>query len=208
MTSATPDFSVLRNQFPALQQTDEQGQPFVYFDGPGGTQVPSSVIVAMANYLVQANANVHGAYITSHLTDEVILEARQAMADFLNAPSPDEIVFGPNMTTLTFAISRAIGRELRPGDEIVVTQLDHDANIAPWLALEERGVVVRYADFNPEDCTLDMEGLADLINERTKLVAVGYASNAVGSINDVQRIGEMAHAVGAWVYVDAVHYAP
>jgi cysteine desulfurase family protein (TIGR01976 family) len=208
MTSATPDLSVLRNQFPALQQTDEQGQPFVYFDGPGGTQVPGSVIVAMANYLVQANANVHGAYITSHLTDEVILEARQAMADFLNAPSPDEIVFGPNMTTLTFAISRAIGRELCPDDEIVVTRLDHDANIAPWLALEEGGVVVRHADFNPEDCTLDMEGLADLINERTRLVAVGYASNAVGTINDVRRIGQMAHAAGAWVYVDAVHYAP
>jgi cysteine desulfurase family protein (TIGR01976 family) len=208
MTSVTPHLSVLRNQFPALQQTDEQGRPFVYFDGPGGTQVPSSVIVAMANYLVQANANVHGAYSTSHLTDEVILEARQAMADFLNAPSPDEIIFGPNMTTLTFNISRAIGRELRPGDEIVVTRLDHDANIAPWLALEEGGVVVRHADFHPEDCTLDMEGLAALINERTKLVAVGYASNAVGTINDVRRIGEMAHAVGAWIYVDAVHYAP
>ncbi len=208
MTSATPDLSVLRNQFPALQQTDEQGRPFVYFDGPGGTQVPGSVIVAMANYLVQANANVHGAYSTSHLTDEVILEARQAMADFLNAPSPDEIIFGPNMTTLTFAISRAIGRDLHPGDEIVVTRLDHDANIAPWLALEEGGVVVRHADFHPEDCTLDVEGLANLINERTKLVAVGYASNAVGTINDVRRIGQPAHAAGAWVYVDAVHYAP
>jgi cysteine desulfurase family protein (TIGR01976 family) len=208
MTSVTPHLSVLRNQFPALQQTDEQGRPFVYFDGPGGTQVPSSVIVAMANYLVQANANVHGAYSTSHLTDEVILEARQAMADFLNAPSPDEIIFGPNMTTLTFNISRAIGRELRPGDEIVVTRLDHDANIAPWLALEEGGVVVRHADFRPEDCTLDMEGLANLINERTKLVAVGYASNAVGTINDVRRVAQVAHAAGAWVYVDAVHYAP
>jgi cysteine desulfurase family protein (TIGR01976 family) len=130
------------------------------------------------------------------------------MADFLNAPSPDEIVFGPNMTSLTFSISRAIGRELRPGDEIVVTRLDHDANIAPWLALEEKGVLVRHADFHPEDCTLDLEHVAGLVNERTKLVAVGYASNAVGTINDVRRIGELAHAAGAWIYVDAVHYAP
>jgi cysteine desulfurase family protein (TIGR01976 family) len=208
MTTPIPDLSVLRQQFPALQQTDVHGRPYVYFDGPGGTQVPQAVIDAMADYLAHANANTHGAYLTSQRTDQAIVEARQAMADFLNAPSPDEIVFGPNMTTLTFNLSRAIGRELRPGDEIVVTRLDHDANIAPWVALEERGVVVRHADFNPADCTLDVEGLAGLISERTRLVAVGYASNAVGSINDVRRIGELAHAVGAWMYVDAVHYAP
>jgi cysteine desulfurase family protein (TIGR01976 family) len=208
MTTVTPDLSVLRGQFPALQQTDEGDRPFVYFDGPGGTQAPQVVIDAVADYLTHSNTNVHGAFITSQRTDEVIAEAHQAMADFLNAPSPEEIIFGPNMTTLTFSISRAIGRELQPGDEIVVTRLDHDANIAPWLALEERGAIVHYADFNLADCTLDMEGLAALINERTRLVAVGYASNAVGTINDVQRIAEMAHAVGAWIYVDAVHYAP
>jgi selenocysteine lyase/cysteine desulfurase len=188
-----------------LGQTDAQGRLFVYFDGPGGTQVPQSVIDAMADYLTRANANVHGAFVTSQRSDQVIAEAHQAMADFLNAPSPEEIVFGPNMTTLTFTISRAIGRELHPGDEIVVTRLDHDANIAPWLALEEKGVVVRHADFNPADCTLDIEGLDRLINERTRLVAVGYASNAVGTINDVRRIVEMAHAAGAWIYVDAEH---
>jgi cysteine desulfurase family protein (TIGR01976 family) len=208
MTPPIPDLSVVRDRFPALQQTDERGRPFVYFDGPGGTQVPQSVIDAMAGYLTRANANTHGAFATSQRSDATIAETRQAAADFLNAPSPDEIVFGPNMTTLTFNVSRAIARELRPGDEIVVTRLDHDANIAPWLALEERGVVVRHADFNPADCSLDMDGLAALIGERTKLVAVGYASNAVGTINDVRRIGEMAHAAGAWVYVDAVHYAP
>src|SRR5512137_108977 len=208
MTTPIPDLSVVRDQFPALQQTDEQGQPFVYFDGPGGTQVPQSVIDAMADYLTRANANTHGAFATSQRSDQIIAETRQAVADFLNAPTPDEVAFGPNMTTLTFAVSRAIARDLKPGDEIVVTRLDHDANIAPWLALEERGVVVRHADFNPADCTLDMAGLAALITERTRLVAVGYASNAVGTINDVRRIGELAHAAGAWVYVDAVHYAP
>jgi cysteine desulfurase family protein (TIGR01976 family) len=208
MTTPSPDLSVLRDQFPALGETDEKNRPFVYFDGPGGTQVPGAVIEAMADYLTRANSNVHGAFATSRRSDQVIAGAHQAMADFLNATSPEEIVFGPNMSTLTFTISRAIGRELRPGDEIVVTRLDHDANIAPWLALEEGGVVVRHADFHPADCTLDMEGLERLINERTRLVAVGYASNAVGTVNDVRRIGEMAHAAGAWIFVDAVHYAP
>ncbi len=208
MTMSIPDLSVLRDQFPALRQTDEGGRPFVYFDGPGGTQVPQSVIDAISDYLVRANANCHGLYETSRRTDEAILDARQAAADFLNAPSPDEIVFGPNMTTLTFGLSRAIGREINPGDEVVVTRLDHDANIAPWRALDERGAVVRYVDFDPADCTLDMDGLAALINERTRLVAIGYASNAVGTINDVGRIAQLAHQVGAWVYVDAVHYAP
>ncbi|UCC90084.1 MAG: cysteine desulfurase-like protein [Anaerolineales bacterium] len=202
------DLSVLRDQFPALRQTDGQGRPFIYFDGPGGTQVPQSVIDAMSDYLTRSNSNTHGAFVTSRRSDQAIADAHQAMADFLNAPSPDEIVFGPNMTSLTFNISRAIGRELHPGDEIVVTRLDHDANIAPWLALEEQGVVVRHADFNSLDCTLDMDDLARLITERTRLVAVGYASNAVGTINNVGRIAEMAHAVGAWIYVDAVHYAP
>lgn len=203
-----PDLSPLRTQFPALRRTDAYGRPYVFLDGPGGTQVPQSVIDAMVDYLVNANANTHGLYETSHRTDQVIEEARHAMADFLNAPSPDEIIFGPNMTTLTFAVSRAIARMLHPGDEIVVTRLDHDANIAPWAAMEEQGAVIRYADFDPRDCTLDMVSFQRLINERTRLVAVGYGSNAVGTINDVCTIGEWAHAVGAWLYVDAVHYAP
>jgi len=208
MTNNIPDLSAVRSQFPALQQTDDQGRPFVFLDGPGGTQVPQMVIEAMADYLVRANANTHGLYPTSRRSDQMIDEARRAVADFLNAALPEEIVFGANMTTLTFGLSRAIGRTLRPGDEIVVTRLDHDANISPWLALAEQGVQIRWADFNPDDCTLNMEELAGLITERTRLVAVGYASNAVGTINDVKRIAQLAHAAGAWLFVDAVHYAP
>jgi len=197
----------LRAEFPALQQT-AGGRPLIFFDGPGGTQVHGSVIEAMRRYLIEANSNAHGAFLYSHRTDETTTTARRALADLVNASRPEEIVFGPNMTTLTFNLSRAMGRTLNPGDEIVVTRLDHDANIAPWVALQERGVVVRHADFKPDDCTLDMASLEAAIGERTKLVAVGYASNAVGTINDVRRIVELAHAVGAWVYVDAVHYAP
>ena len=199
--------SSLRAEFPALQQT-AGGRPLIFFDGPGGTQVHGSVIEAIERYLTEANSNAHGAFLYSRRTDETTDAARQALADFLNAPRPEEIVFGANMTTLTFTISRAIGRTLSPGDEIIVTRLDHDADIAPWLALQEQGAVIRHVDFDPTDCTLDMDDMAAAINPRTKLVAVGYASNAVGSINDVRRIGELAHAVGAWIYVDAVHYAP
>jgi cysteine desulfurase family protein (TIGR01976 family) len=199
--------SELRAEFPALQET-AGGRPLIFFDGPGGTQVHRSVIEAMSRYLTEANSNFHGAFLFSRRTDETVAVARQALADLFNASRPDEIVFGPNMTTLTFNISRAIGRTVSSGDEIVVTRLDHDANIAPWLALQERGVIIRHADFNPSDCTLDMASLKMAINPRTKLVALGYASNAVGTINDVRRAAELAHAVGAWVYVDAVHYAP
>jgi cysteine desulfurase family protein (TIGR01976 family) len=201
------DLSRLRAQFPALRET-VAGRPAVFLDGPGGTQVPQSVIDAMADSLCRANANRHGLYLTSQRAEETIAAARQAMADFLNAPSPEEIVFGPNMTTLTFIVSRAVGRLLQPGDEIAVTRLDHDANVSPWAALAEHGVVIRWVDFHPEDCTLDLDDLQSKINERTRLVAVGYASNAVGTINDIPKIVELAHAVGAWVYVDAVHYAP
>jgi cysteine desulfurase family protein (TIGR01976 family) len=208
MNITAPDLSSVRDQFPSLRQTDSQGRPFVYFDGPGGTQVPRRVIDAMADYLTRANANTHGLYETSRRTDQMVTQARGAMADFLNAPSPDEVVFGPNMTTLTFNVSRAIGRTFKPGDEVVVTRLDHDANVSPWMALAERGAIVRQADFDPTDCTLDTEDVRQVINERTRLVAVGYASNAVGTVNDVRTIGEWAHAVGAWLYVDAVHYAP
>jgi cysteine desulfurase family protein (TIGR01976 family) len=162
----------------------------------------------MERYLIEANANVDGFFLYSQRTNEIISAARLAMADFLHAARPEEIVFGPNMTTLTFNISRGIGRTLSPGDEIVVTRLDHDANIAPWLALQEHGIRIRHADLNPDDCTLDMSSLETAINPRTKLVALGYASNAVGTVNDVQRAVELAHAVGAWIYVDAVHFAP
>ncbi len=199
--------SSLRTEFPALQQT-VGGRPLIFFDGPGGTQVHGSVVEAMSRYLTEANSNAHGAFLYSRRTDETTAAAHRALADFLNAPRPDGIVFGPNMTTITFNLSRAIGQTLAPGDEIVVTRLDHDANIAPWLALQERGVIVRYADFDPTDCTLDLAGLEAAITARTKLVAVGYASNAVGTINDVQRVAELAHAAGAWIYVDSVHYAP
>ncbi len=201
------DLSPLRSQFPALALHDA-GRPAVFFDGPGGTQVPQRVIDAMSRYLAHTNANHGGAFRTSRESDAVLVAAHEAMADLLNAPSASEIVFGANMTTLTFAFSRAIGRALAPGDEIVITRLDHDANRAPWLALRERGVTVREVDFDPADCTLRLDDLAAKLNPRTKVVAVGYASNAVGTINPIARIAEMAHAAGAWLWVDAVHYVP
>jgi cysteine desulfurase family protein (TIGR01976 family) len=200
------DIPSIRSQFPALAQTDN-GHPAVFFDGPGGTQVPQRVIDAISDYLRHSNANTGGAYATSRHTDAMIASARAAMADFLHCAA-DEIVFGPNMTSLTYAISRAIGRELKPGDEIVVTRLDHDANVSPWLALEEKGLTVRWAEIHEEDCTLDLADLAAKINKNTKLVAVGYASNAVGTINPVRQIIQLAHAAGALAYIDAVHYGP
>lgn len=200
------DPQAIRPLFPALSQTVAE-QPAIFFDGPGGTQVPQTVIDAMSDYLAHSNANTHGAFITSQRTDAVIAEAHAAMADLLGC-DPDEVFFGQNMTSLTFALSRAIGRVLQPGDEIVVTRLDHDANVAPWRALGERGVVIREVDIDPEDCTLAMDDMAALIGPRTKLVAVGYASNAVGTINNIPQIVEWAHRVGALVFVDAVHYAP
>ena len=200
------DLTWIRAQFPALAQ-EVNGHPAVFFDGPGGTQVPQRVIDAVTDYLIRHNANTHGAFATSRRTDETIDAARAAMADFLGCAA-DEVVFGPNMTTLTFAISRAFGRDIRPGDEIVLTRLDHDANVAPWKALEEQGAIIRMVDIDTEECTLDMADMARAIGPRTKLVAVGYASNAVGTINDVTTITRMAHAVGALVYIDAVHYAP
>ncbi len=204
------DLSWVRSQFPALAQ-NISGQPAVFLDGPGGTQVPRRVIDAIADYLARNNANTGGAYATSRNTDRMIAEARSAMGDFLNCDA-DEIVFGPNMTTLTFAMSRALGRELGPGDEIVLTLLDHDANFSPWKALEEKGVVIRTVRFHEADCTLDMDDLATkltaTIGKRTKLVAVGYASNAVGTINNVAEVVRLARQAGALSYVDAVHYAP
>jgi cysteine desulfurase family protein (TIGR01976 family) len=201
------DIASYRAQFPALSLRQEH-TPLVFFDNPGGTQVPEAVADAMRHYLLTSNANVHGPFLTSRRTDEVIAEAHAAMADLLNAASPDEIVFGQNMTTLTFALSRSLGRELRPGDEIVVTALDHDANIAPWLALEEHGVQIRCVNIDPGDCTLDYAHMEQLITAQTKIVAVGMASNAVGTINDVRRVVELARTVGALVFVDAVQGVP
>jgi cysteine desulfurase family protein (TIGR01976 family) len=200
------DLPWIRCQFPSFAEK-VNGQPAAYFDGPGGTQVPQRVIDAISEYLTHANANTCGAYLTSRRTNQMIADARTAMADFFGCDA-DEVVFGFNMTSLTFAMSRAIGRELKAGDEIVLTLLDHDANFSPWQALEERGVVIRRVAFREADCTLDMEDLARQINNRTKLVAVGYASNAVGTINDVKEVVRLAHAVGALAYIDAVHYAP
>jgi cysteine desulfurase family protein (TIGR01976 family) len=200
------DLTWVRSQFPSLAQT-VNGNPAVFLDGPGGTQVPRQVIDAISDYLTQSNANTCGAYATSRRTNAIIDDARAAMADFLGC-DPDEIVFGPNMTTLTYAMSRAIGRELGPGNEVVLTHLDHDANISPWRALEETGATVRFAEINQEDCTLNMNDLAHKINGHTRLVAAGYASNAVGTINPVKQIVHLAHDRGALAYIDAVHYAP
>jgi cysteine desulfurase family protein (TIGR01976 family) len=209
-SSTVLDLAWIRAQFPALAQTIDAHSkrcPAVFLDGPGGTQVPRRVIDAIADYLVCNNANTGGAYHTSRDTDRMIAEARSAMGDFLNCDT-DEIVFGPNMTTLTYAMSRVLGRELVPGDEIVLTLLDHDANFSPWKALEEKGVIIRAVKFNQSDCTLDMRDLAEKIGKRTRLVAVGYASNAVGTINNVAEVLRLARQAGALSYIDAVHYAP
>ena len=179
-----------------------------YFDGPGGTQVPRAVVAAMTEYLLQHNANTHWAFPTSEETDAVIAAARSALADYLGA-SPNEIVFGANMTTLTFHLARALGRSYGPSDEIVITELDHHANIAPWRALErERGLTIRQVRMIPETGQLDWEHFGQQLNARTRLVALGAASNALGTITDVRRAAELAHAVGAQIFVDAVHYAP
>jgi cysteine desulfurase family protein (TIGR01976 family) len=198
----------IRAQFPALSR-EHGGRPYSYLDGPGGTQVPRRTIDAMSRYLERSNANHEGAFATSEESDAILAEAHAAAADFLGAGGPGEVVFGQNMTTLTFSVSRAIGRTLEPGDEIVVTRLDHDANVAPWLALqEERGVTLRWVGIREADCTLDLADLERALGPRTRMVAVGLASNAVGTINPVRQIVAMAHAAGAMTYVDAVHAAP
>jgi cysteine desulfurase family protein (TIGR01976 family) len=206
-TTIDLDLQSVRSRFPALALKIE-GQPVVYLDNPAGTQVPQQVIDRTAEYWRTMNANRGGAFVTSEETDALIAEVRQAAAVFLNAASADEIVFGPNMTTLTFSVSRAIGRELRPGDEILVTRLEHDANVSPWLALQEQCVKVRFVDIAVPQCTLDMEDFKRQLGPRTRLVAVTHASNAVGTIPDLAAISRAAHAAGAWVWVDAVHYGP
>ncbi|MGB9898300.1 cysteine desulfurase-like protein, partial [Thermanaerothrix sp.] len=198
----TLDLNLIRSHFPALRR------PVIYFDNPGGTQITQMALDRMVNYLTLHNANHGGAFATSRESDAVLEMAHQAVADWLNAARPDEIVFGANMTTLTLHLSRSIARTWQPGDTIVVTRLDHDANISPWvLAAQDRGCRVRWVDFHPEDGTLDLDDLARALEEKPRLVAVGYASNALGTINPVAKIVSMAHAVGAWVYVDAVQYA-
>src|SRR5215470_17172940 len=205
-TDSALDIAWVRSQFPSLQ-TQVNGQPVAFLDGPAGTQVPTQVIHAIQSYLLSANANTCGAFLTSRRTDEMIANSRAAMADFFHCDK-DEVVFGQNMTTITFAISRAIARELKAGDEILLTTLDHDANFSPWKALEEKGVVIRRVDIREEDCTLDIDDLKSKLNSKTKLVAVGYASNIVGTINPVAEITKLGQAVGAMTYIDAVHYAP
>src|SRR5437868_5412456 len=197
----------IRRCFPALTRT-HHGYPVAYFDGPGGTQVPQPVVEAMNDYLYHHNANTHWAYPTSEETDAIIDSARNVLADFLNA-SPTEIVFGANMTTLTFHLARALSRGYGPDDEIVVTELDHHANIAPWRTLgKECGLKVRMVKMIPETGELDWDDFSRQLTRQTKLVALGAASNALGTINDVKRAGKMAHDIGAKIFVDAVHYAP
>lgn len=194
-----------RTDFPSLART-VNGRPAAFLDGPAGTQVPEPVIEAMSRYYRTSNANTHGEFATSRETDRMLLAAREAAAAFLGAPSWREVSFGQNMTTLTFSLSQALVREMRPGDEIVITQLDHEANRGPWLFLEERGIVVREAALR-RDGTLDPEDLERQITGRTRLLAIGAASNALGTVNDLALARRLSAAVGAWLLVDAVHYA-
>jgi cysteine desulfurase family protein (TIGR01976 family) len=208
MTESSFPLDWIRRQFPALQLRIND-RPAVFLDGPGGTQVPSGVIEAVTGYYRNQNSNLGGHFATSHWTSEVVSGARSAVAEFLHAREPEEIVFGPNMTTLTFAFSRALARSWHAGDEVIVTSLDHDANVTPWrLAAHDRDVRVKTWEVDPETCTLPLSGLRSLLSERTRLLAVGLASNAVGSHVDVSGAVKMMHEVGAKVFVDAVHYAP
>jgi cysteine desulfurase family protein (TIGR01976 family) len=204
--NTTASVEEIRAHFPALER-DHNGYKIAYFDGPGGTQIPRSVVEAMNDYLFHHNANTHWNYPTSRETDEILASSRQALADFLNA-SPDEIVFGQNMTSLTFHLARALGRNFTAGDEIIVTELDHHANIDTWRSLEkERGVTIRVVPMNVENGTLEFDKLENFLNEKTRLVAVGAASNAIGTITDVKRACRLAKEAGALSFVDAVHYA-
>ncbi len=207
MTHTSFDPAPLRALFPSLALTLD-GHPAVFFDNPGGTQVPGTVIEAVSDYYRGSNANVGGAFATSRRTDAVVAGARAAVADLLNAPGPETIVFGPSMTALTFHLARSLAETIRPGDEVIVTTLDHDANVAPWLDLEASGAVIKVVDIHPEDATLDMDGLEAALSPRTRLVAVTAASNAVGTMPDVARITRLAQEAGALVFIDAVQFAP
>ncbi len=201
------DVAAARSRFPALSRT-EQGRPVAYLDGPGGTQVPAEVIEAMGHRLRVGTSNIGGAFRASREADAVVAAAREAVADLVGGRA-EEVAFGQNMTSLTFAVSRALARTWAPGDEVVVTRLDHDANVTPWrLAAADRGAVVRVVGFDPADGTLDLGHLEALLGDRTRLLAVTAASNALGTTPPVRRAADLAHAAGALVYVDAVHYAP
>lgn len=202
------DVQAVRAQFPALQR-EQNGRPVVYFDGPAGSQVPQRVADAVSGYLLHTNANHAGPFATSRESDVLLDAAHRTFAGFLGCPDPDCVYFGQNMTTLTFALSRALGRTWKPGDQILVTRLDHDANVTPWvLAARDAGVKVQHVDVRSEDGGLDWDDFANKLNDRTKLVAVGYASNITGTINPLREIVKKSHAAGALVFVDAVHFAP
>jgi cysteine desulfurase family protein (TIGR01976 family) len=199
----TLDLNLIRPQFPALER------PQVFFDNPGGTQIVQSSLERIVRYFKESNANHGGLFATSRASDAVVDAARSAMADFINAASGNEIIFGANMTTLTFSMSRALGRTFNPGETIVVTRMDHDANISPWLMMaEDRGLKVRWVDFHPEDGTLNLEDFQSALSEKPRLVAFGYASNLLGTINPVEKLTRLAHEAGALVYLDAVQYVP
>lgn len=209
MTSAN-EFPIdwCRNQFPALKRT-VGNMPVAFFDGPGGSQVPDRVIAAVSHYLAQTNANRGGRYATARESDALLESAHADLATFVGSDAPESIVFGANMTTLTFGLSRAISRSWQPGDEVMVTRLDHDGNVTPWaLAARDAGAVVKYVEFHPSDCTLDLADFSAKLTARTRLVAIGCASNIVGTINPVCELCRQAHQVGATVFLDAVHYAP
>jgi cysteine desulfurase family protein (TIGR01976 family) len=208
MPAATWDIDRIRAEFPALDITDDNRRR-LFFDAPGGTQVPRQVIKRMTDYLIRSNANSGGPFVTSRESDATSEEAHRAMADLLNAPAWQEIIFGANMTTLTFAMTRSLGRRLKAGDEILLTRMDHDGNVAPWLLLaRDLGLTVKWLDFDPATSEYRLDALPSLITPRTKLAAVNYASNALGTINDVKAITATVHAVGGLVYVDAVQYVP
>jgi cysteine desulfurase family protein (TIGR01976 family) len=203
------DTTVARAHFPALDPASHGGTAPTYFDNPAGTQIAAEALEAITDYLVRRNANHGGTFRASRESDAMVEDTRAALADFLGAARPEEICFGQNMTSLTLHLSRSIARELSPGDEVVVTRLDHDANIAPWLlAARDRECVVRWVDFDPSQCTWTAEALARQVTSRTKLVAVGFASNSTGTINPVAEAARIAHHAGALCFVDAVHYAP
>lgn len=208
MTLTLERVETLRREFPALAR-QQQGQPAAFFDGPAGTQVPRRVMDAISHYLSNCNANHGGLFPTSIESDALLDQVHAATADFLGADDPETVFFGANMTSLTFAMSRALARTWKPGDEVIVTRLDHDANVRPWtLAARDAGAVVKFAPIRREDCTLDLDALKSLISPKTRLVAIGAASNSVGSINPVREVADAAHAVGALCFVDAVHFAP
>ena len=204
----TLDLEAIRSQFPALSETDG-GVTRVYFDNPAGTQVPQRVVDAMSDCMLHASANLGGFFRTSVAADEIVADAQRAMADFLNAPSADEIIFGQNMTSLTFHVSRSIGRKFDSGDEIILSRMDHDANVEPWVLLaRDHGLTIRWLPFDTETFEFDLRQLEGLLNDRTRLVCVCAASNLTGTINDIRSICRMARDAGAWTYIDAVQSAP